>query len=167
MTELKPLGVDQLYLTCDPDQLGFDSTDEVQDPDEVIGQPRAVEAINFGTRMTGDGYNMFALGSPGTGKFTAVNKILGQEASSRPVPSDWCYVNNFDSPHKPRALELPPGRASRLRRDMDQLTDDLGTAIPAAFESENYQARAQEFENEFTERRDQALEEVRNQLDQG
>ena len=157
MTTQRELSAKMLYTACREDQLPFNSTVEVDASDEIVGQERALSAIQFGTRIAGNGYNIFALGSPGTGKFTALRHILTAEAEHKPTPSDWCYVHNFEQPHKPSALELPPGHGVTLRNDMDQLIEDLSSAIPAAFETEDYHAQIEKLEQEFVEERDSAL----------
>jgi hypothetical protein len=61
---LKP---DQLRVCCPSEQFDFDSTDELEDLDDFIGQPRALAALDFGIGMRGDGYHIFALGENGNG----------------------------------------------------------------------------------------------------
>jgi lon-related putative ATP-dependent protease len=162
----KPLHPRYLYHRCDPAQFKFKSTAELADFGEIIGQERAVEAVQFGIGIRREGYNLFALGPSGTGKHTVVREFLEKQAASEPTPSDWCYVNNFDLPHKPRALRLPPGRGVVLRRDMEQLIEDLMTVIPAAFESEDYRTRKQVIEEEFKERHERAFAEVRQHAEE-
>ena len=70
------------------------------------------------------------------------------------------YVNNFAEPRRPRALRLPPGRATRLAQGMERLVDDLLAAIPAAFESDDYRTRRQSLEDEFKESHERSLEEL-------
>ena len=160
MTTVQPLKPEQLCPTCDPLQFDFDTTDELEDLEEIIGQERAVDAIRFGIGMRRQGYNLYALGPSGTGKRTTIREFLDQRAAGEPTPSDWCYVNNFEQPHKPRALELPPGRGAVLREDMELLIEELRAAIPAAFESEDYRTRRQEAEEEFKELQEKAFNEV-------
>ena len=71
--------------------------------------------------MTRQGYNIFALGPSGTGKFSLVHRYMEQHAAGEPVPWDWCYVNNFEQPYRPRALRLPAGRGKVLSTDMQRL----------------------------------------------
>jgi hypothetical protein len=71
---------------------------------EIIGQPRALEAVRFGVRIRREGYNLFAMGPHGIGKQTAVTQFLTQQAVGEPTPVDWCYVYNFAQPHQLRAL---------------------------------------------------------------
>ncbi len=160
---IEPLPPQQLRQTCDPSQFDFETTAELKDLSEIIGQERAVEAIQFGIGIQREGYNLFALGPSGTGKRTTIRQFLDQKAAAEPIPSDWCYVNNFEQPHKPRALRLPPGQGVVLRKDMEQLVEELRTAIPAAFESEDYRTRRQEIEEEFKERQEKAFSDIQKQ----
>lgn len=160
MTIPQPLSADALYQECDIDAFSFDTTAELDGSAQVIGQPRAVEAVRFGMGIDQDGYNIFALGQIGTGRYALVRQSFDEKAATEPVPADWCYVNNFDEPSKPRALRLPPGKAVELRQDVDQLVDEMRTALSAAFESEEYQTRRQEIEEEMREQQEGGLEEL-------
>jgi lon-related putative ATP-dependent protease len=156
----KPLSPDKLYQECDPALFDFETTDELEDLVDVPGQERAVEAIHFGTEMGHDGYNLYVLGTPGSGRHSVVRRILEQKSAQIPAPDDWCYVNNFSDPTKPQALHMPAGQGSELRSDIVQLIGEAYTAIPAAFESEDYQARQQAIEEEFKESQEKTFEYV-------
>jgi lon-related putative ATP-dependent protease len=153
----RPLAAADLCRRCDPGQFKFRTTDDLEDLAQVLGQARAVNAIEFGVGMGRDGYNMFAMGPEGLGRHTIVRRYLESQAPAREAPSDWCYVYNFATPHKPRALALPAGRAPRLREAMARLVEDLRAGIPAAFESAEYRAKQREIETEFGERQEQAV----------
>ena len=162
MTGGEPLPADQLYRPCDPDALDFETTEELHDLPVAVGQTRAVDAIRFGIGIRHEGYHLFALGPPGAGKHTVVRAEIASRARAAPAPSDWCYVYNFEHEHRPRALELPPGRATRFRDDMSRLVDDLRTGVVAAFENEEYRTRHQEIDEEFSDRQQQAFAEIRD-----
>lgn len=157
MTTVKSLKAKELCQKCDPSEFEFETTSDLEGIGGIIGQERAVGAVRFGIGIQREGYNLFALGPSGTGKRTTIRQFLDRKAEEEPVPSDWCYVNNFDDPHKPVTLELPAGQGVELREDMNQLIDELRTAIPAAFESEDYQTRKQELQEEFKERQEKAF----------
>jgi lon-related putative ATP-dependent protease len=156
----KPLSPAELYRHCDIGLFDFETTRDLQPLAEPVGQDRAVEAIHFSIGMANEGYNLFVLGPPGSGKHSVVRGILDQRAAERPAPDDWCYVNNFSNPKNPRALRLPAGRGTELRQDIAQLIQEAYSAIPAAFESEDYQNRQQAIEEEFKEYQEKAFEEV-------
>ncbi|MBV7329245.1 AAA family ATPase [Chloroflexi bacterium TSY] len=162
MALIAPLKPEQLCANCDPTQLDFDTTDELDDLTDFIGQERAIEAIRFGVSIQRSGYNIFALGPSGTGKYTLVHQFVQSQAANEPVPDDWCYVNNFDQSHKPNALRLPPGMARQFRNDMSRLIDDLQTGLSSALESEEYQTRRQVLGAEFRERQQESLQTLQN-----
>lgn len=165
MATIERLGPKALCARCDPARFTFKTTSELDDLTEVVGQARAMQAIEFGIGICRGGYNLFVLGTPGTGRHSVVRQFIERKAATEPVPPDWCYVNNFEQPHKPRLLELSAGTGAKLRRDMEQLIEDLRSAIPAAFESEEYRARRQELEQELKERQEHAFEELRQQAE--
>ena len=156
----RALDAEILYRVCDPSQFDFETTAELEDLKEIVGQARALEALHFGVGIRREGYNLFVLGPSGIGKYTVVRQYLEQEAAKGEVPDDWCYVNNFEQPYKPCVLRLPAGKGQALRADMLRLVEDLKTAIPSAFETEEYQTRVREIEESFKERREQALNEL-------
>jgi lon-related putative ATP-dependent protease len=160
---VKPLDAAVLCQRCDPTQFTFETTADLEDLTGIIGQTRAVEAVRFGIGIRREGFNLFALGPEGIGKYSVVRQSLERRAAEQSPPSDWCYVNNFTDAHKPRALRLPAGGGSKLRRDMERLVEELRTAIPTTFESENYRTRRQDIEEEFRERQEKALTEIQRQ----
>ncbi|MCL4833233.1 MAG: Lon protease family protein [Caldilineaceae bacterium] len=157
MTPVPALIPVQLNTRTDPANFSFATTAELDPISGIIGQERAVAAVEFGISIRHPGYNIFALGSPGTGKHTVVRDYLTEQAADDPSPSDWCYVYNFDEPHRPTALELPVGRGSELRAAMDELLDEIRTILPAAFETDDYRVRRQAVESTFQERQDEAF----------
>jgi lon-related putative ATP-dependent protease len=156
----KPLPAAALFAPCDAAKLGFNTTAELEELGEIPGQNRALEAIRFATEIDVDGHNVYVLGPPGSGRHLFVNRFLERKASERPVPQDWCYVYNFDDPRQPKALALPPGRSRELRTDVEQVIADAQTAIPAAFESEDFQAQREAIAEEFKDAQEQAFKEV-------
>lgn len=155
---MQALEASKLYRRCDPAQFTFETTAELEGLDAVIGQERALAALQFGIGIRSEGYNLYVLGPPGTGKQTAVRRYLEQQAAAQPCPSDWCYINNFQNPQKPRALELPAGRGRLFQKDMGQLLEELKSVIPAAFESDEYQKAVRDMEEALKARQEQAFE---------
>src|SRR5512137_1950010 len=108
------LRFDQLYTICDPDMFDFNTTNDLSDFKETIGQERALHSLDFGLSLESTGFNIFLLGEHGTGKMTTVRSFLSQKAMNEPVPVDWCYVYNFKDPDMPVAISLEPGKATAL-----------------------------------------------------
>jgi predicted ATP-dependent protease len=115
----------------------------------LIGQDRALEAIRFAADIDRPDFNLFVMGSEGSGRHSAVHQILGERAAAEPAPDDWVYVNNFVSDDHPHAIRLPVGTAFRFQAAMEELIADLGVAVPALFESDDYKTRRDAIEQEF------------------
>ncbi len=152
-----PLPAEALYHRFDPDHFDFETTADLPDLTEFIGQARAVESVRFGVGIRRKGYNLFVMGPPGSGKHSLVHQYLEQRAAGEPVPPDWVYVNNFDHPHKPMALRLPAGTGCLLRQDVARFIDELAGTLPATFQSDEYRTRIQSLEQELKERQEQAF----------
>ncbi|MES9826702.1 MAG: ATP-binding protein [Candidatus Thiodiazotropha sp.] len=153
----RALPPEALCRHCDPDQFNFDTTDELKDLEGFIGQERATESLHFGLGVEHKGYNLYALGPAGAGKSAMVRKFLKALAAERPIPSDWCYVNNFTDARKPRAVALPAGQGVMFKGEMEQLVIDLQEAIPLVFESDEYHTRRQAKEDRLEERQENAM----------
>lgn len=157
---LKPLPVEQLYRSSQGGEPAFETTAELEPLAESIGQERVLEAIEIGIDIDAEGFNLYAMGSSGLGRHTLIKEALRARADQRPAPGDWCYVANFQDPYRPHTLSLPAGRGGRLRQDMERLVDDLISAIPTAFQGDEYRRRAAEIDNEFSQREEQAAQEL-------
>jgi len=149
-----------LFHKCDPNLFTFSTTDDLDDLDEIIGQPRALEAVEFGTGIEQEGYNIFALGPSGSGKHSLLRKTFLEKALTEPTPNDWCYLHNFEQDYKPRAISLPAGLGSQFQHNLEQLVDDLRTSLSSTFESDEYRTRFQVVEEEFREKQEKSFEEV-------
>jgi lon-related putative ATP-dependent protease len=152
------LEASELRRTVDPATLGFKTTEELHPITGLIGQDRALKAIQFGANIKSHDFNIFVLGPPASGKTTAVKAHLGPKAAEAPTPADWVYVYNFENPNRPRALKLPHGRAKDLARGMVGVLDELRSVLPALFESEDYQVRRRAIDEQFRSGQEEALE---------
>lgn len=160
MTPISPLTADRLFRPCDSSQFGFKTTAELEDVSESVGQMRAIDAAEFGIGMRHAGYNLYVMGRPGSGRRFLIRQLLERKVGAESRPSDWCYVNNFNHPHKPRAIQLPAGMGARLQADMQQLVAELQAAIPAVFEGEEYRRRLSQIDDEYNESKAKAFGEV-------
>ena len=155
--ELTP---DRARWRCPPDLVGCRCTDEIPFTTEIIGQERAVRALRFGLRVKRRGFNIYVAGHPGTGRKTAILSFLEELAKKLPTPPDWCYVNNFKDPSRPRALRLPPGKGRAFRRAMEVFVEEMRRELRRAFESEEYSRRRGEVLRAIEEERSRLTREV-------
>jgi lon-related putative ATP-dependent protease len=151
------LPVEELRHTVDPAKLGFKTTAELEPISGLIGQDRALKAIQFGANIRSHDFNVFVQGPAASGKSTAVKQYLEKKAKEASSPADWVYLNNFESANRPIALKLPAGRAKPLARAMVAALDELRNTLPAAFEGEDYQTRRRAIDEEFRSGQEDAL----------
>ncbi len=154
MHRLKP---EDLRAVCDPAALPFRSTDELPPLDGMIGQERALTATTFGIGVRYEGYNLFVLGPPATGKTTAMQRLLTRAAHDQPLPSDWCYVHNFADSYRPTAIEVPAGRGRELRDEMTRLVEECKARLPRAFEGEEFERQKSQILEDLSHRQEAEL----------
>lgn len=147
------LSPEALRRVCDPTRFDFETTAELPMLAEVLGQPRAVAALEFGIGIASHGFNLFAAGVPGSGKTTLIREYLERLAANQPVPPDLCYVNNFEDARCPIAVQLPAGQAVQFKRDVAALIGELREALPRAFEAK-----------EYSNQRDKIMQEVEGKI---
>ena len=149
-----------LRLTCDPKSFKFKNTSEVKPLDTVIGQERAVQAIDFGLNMKDPGYNIFVTGLAGTGKSTIVRDLVNKHAKNLPTPNDLCLVNNFKDEFRPKAIFVSPGKAIELSKKMNRAVESLKKELPAVFENETYLKELSKIKSKYSERQHQLFEQL-------
>ncbi|MBU2452043.1 MAG: AAA family ATPase, partial [Proteobacteria bacterium] len=129
----------ELKKNYPPALFDFKDTSQLEPLDIIIGQERAVEAIDFGLKMKGPEYNIFVTGLEGTGKSTIVKKLLAAYAKTQETSEDLCLVNNFDDEYCPVVIEMPAGSAVYFSRSMIQFVEVIKTKIPEFFETPSFQ----------------------------
>ncbi len=144
MARPERLTASMLAEICDPAAFSFETTKDVPSLHEIIGQDRAIGAIEFGLGIRNSSYNIFVLGEGGTGKHTTAMNFIRKKAASEPKPDDWCYVYNFADPDTPQAIQLPPGKGALFVREMDGLIGSLRRDIPQVFETKDYEKHRDE-----------------------
>ena len=152
------LDFSDLRCVCDPKTFSFKTTAQIDPLDGVIGQERAVQAIDFGLNMDSPGYNIFVTGVEGTGKSTIIREIVTDHSEKQPAPVDWCMVNNFQDQFCPKTIEVPPGKATVFKKQMEKLVEGLKNELLAAFESKSYQKRINELQKKYGEKQRQIFE---------
>lgn len=162
MRERLEVAIEELRSVCDPKQFDFKNTSQLAPLECVIGQERAVQAIDFGLNMASSGYNIFVTGQEGTGKATIVQDLVNRYAKGRPVPSDWCMVNNFQDEFCPEAISMPPGKAAGFKKQMARFIEELKRALPKAFSAKSYRDKLSAIQDKYNEKQRKLFQ----QLDQ-
>ena len=141
------------------------STKHLQPLDQIVGQERAQQAVEFAMSIKEKGYNIYALGHNGLGKRTMVLRYLNRHEpnSNRHDPNsssifDWCYVVNFNEARQPKVLKLPVGTGNKFKKDIDNLIQHLVKAVPLAFDNEVYFARSEKLKNQLEEKQQSVLQ---------
>lgn len=138
MTAFKEIPAEELTWKLKPEDLPFKSTMEGQACDEIIGQERALKAIQTGLDIKSLGYNIFITGLVGTGRSTTIKKLLEKLEKDEKTPDDICYVHNFNNPDEPTLIMCPAGKGKQLKEDMEHLILMLRTNIPELLKSKYY-----------------------------
>jgi lon-related putative ATP-dependent protease len=149
-----------LRCICDPRVFKFKNTSQIKPLNEVIGQKRAVQAIDFGLNMKSPGYNIFVTGLEGTGKSTIVKDIVTKHAKTLPGPDGWCLVNNFKDQFRPKAIAVSDGQAVQFSKTVNKLIEDLKKDLPAAFESKSYLKRLSVIKKRYSEKQNQLFQKI-------
>jgi lon-related putative ATP-dependent protease len=155
----KPLPISKLRRVSKASALKLKTTDDLPLVDDIIGQPRALRAIDFGLDVRGPGFNIFVLGYGGSGRMTTAERALTEHAAGQPTPGDWVYVHNFKDSLRPRAMRLPAGRARPFKQDMVNLVNFLKVDLRRTFEGDAYQRAATQVMRDLDNQRTTLLQE--------
>ncbi|MEN6336538.1 MAG: ATP-binding protein, partial [Phycisphaerales bacterium] len=143
------LAAEDTDSSVDLDALQFRTTAEIEPLDEIVGQSRAMSALDVGLGISQHGYNIFAAGLSGTGKMETIRRSLQRHLDGSVAPDDWIYVHNFDDADQPWAIRLKPGQGRRLEKEMDHLVDQLREALPKAFRQQEFREEKEQLSRKY------------------
>lgn len=147
--------LERLRYICDSTVLGCRDSRKAGPLTGILGQKRALKALEFGLRIRNKGFNVYVSGYTGSGRKTALRRFLKELAGTQPTPPDWCYVNNFKDAYLPRAISMPAGMAREFSRDVDGFVAAARKEIVKAFESEQYASRRNNTLKKYQDLRDE------------
>ncbi|MCU0589298.1 MAG: AAA family ATPase [Syntrophobacteraceae bacterium] len=157
--EMKELSPDQLRAYVPLESFPFEDTSVLDVPEKkVVGQERAIDAINFGMGMKERGYNIFVAGPAKAGLTYTAKTFIEEQARKEPTPPDWCYVYNFKEPDKPKSLNVSAGRGKVLKKDLQEFIQTLLAKIPEVFDSDDYRAKEAEVHQAFEKSRREIID---------
>lgn len=162
MKKFHELAYDELKRIINPSDFDFRTTDELEAMEGIIGQERAVKAIEFGLQIKMRGYNIYMSGPTGSGKTSYAKSCIYDIAKNEEIPYDWCYVYNYTKPSNPLALRFPPGLGKEFRNDMDELIEFLLVDIPKAFSAEDYEKEKSEIIKNYQTNKDNLMKKMKD-----
>lgn len=162
--KLKP---SQLKWQIDLRKLDFKSTKEVEHLDTIVGQPRAIQALELGADLRGSrGYNIFVTGLSGTGRMTTVKQMLEKSQRKGDCPNlfDFCYVNNFSDESRPTLIKFDKGGAKVFSQKMHEGITSLLERLTSVFEEEPYINKRKEIIESYKTSEQKIVEDFDNKL---
>lgn len=157
---IKALSPEQLRKSVNPASFDWKSIEENHSSKPLIGQNRALKALEFGLGNKSHGFNIYVSGYPGSGKLNAVQHFLKERVKKESPPGDWCYVYNFSDPYHPKKISLPQGGAKIFKEDVAQFIQEARKNLIKAFDSEEYANKRELILNELQKREDAQLDEI-------
>jgi predicted ATP-dependent protease len=156
------LSVEQTDIEIDMNAMKFETTNELEPLDEIIGQNKAMCAIEIGLGINQEGYNIFVAGLTGTGKKETIRRSLEKRLDGSTVPNDWIYVHNFDNPDEPWAISLHPGAAKKFKKCMEKLIDHLKEDLPKAFQQKDFSREKENLSKKYQDKVDQHTDRIKS-----
>src|SRR5215470_13056649 len=155
---------EKLRWRCDPAQIPFETTAEIEPTGGDFGQDRAVRALRMGVELTASGYNIFVCGLSGMSRGGMIVRMIEEmHPQCEPAP-DRCYVNNFKNADRPRLLTLPRGQANAFKKEVDCGIDFLRRRIPQVFEGEPFQRQKTRIVERFTQREKELMDDFTRRI---
>jgi ATP-dependent Lon protease len=153
----KKITPDEVRWICNDEHLDFfKDVSEIPATDEVVGQERAMTALDLGLKLHHPGYNVYVAGMAGTGRLSTIKRALKQIKPVAETAPDRCYVYNFVDPSRPVLLNFSSGQGRTFRDDMKELIRVLRAEIPKALES-THVVREREMLVERYQKKEKAL----------
>ena len=160
MKNKNELNYKDLKMTCDPNIFNFDTTADLESIQDGIGQDRGIKALEFGLQVDVKGYNIYIEGPSGVGKTSYTRNYLKKLALKKKVPSDWCYIYNFENPNEPIAVELPAGQGKEFKEAMDGFIKEIRKDIRKTFNNDDFEKEKALIRQEFEVKRTALLDKL-------
>lgn len=154
------LSYKDLKRICNPNVFKFEDTSELEGINTGIGQDRGIKALEFGVNVDVKGYNIYLEGPSGVGKTMYAKNYLDKISKKKKVPSDWCYIYNFDNPNEPIAVSLTAGQGKEFKETMDLFIKDIRRDIKNTFNNDDFEKEKALIKQEFEEKRSSLLDKL-------
>ena len=160
MKSKNELSYKNLKMTCNTDLFKFETTEELESIQSGIGQDRGIKALEFGLQVDVKGYNLYLEGPSGVGKTMYTKNYLDKISKKKKVPSDWCYIYNFNNPNEPIAVSLTAGQGREFKEDMDGFIKEIRKDIRNTFNNDDFEKEKALIKQEFEAKRSALLDKL-------
>ena len=141
--------------------LNFNNTSEIEPLEGILGQERAIEAMEKGLKINNPAYNIYLSGDSGTGKTTYAINALSKYAAKKRNHKDWCYVYNFENNREPLIIDLDKGLGRVFKKDIEKLIETLLDELKDAFESEDFEIGKNQLIEEYEIEKDTLIKKIK------
>ena len=141
--------------------LNFNNTSEIEPLEGILGQERAIEAMEKGLKINNPAYNIYLSGDSGTGKTTYAINALSKYAAKKRNHKDWCYVYNFENNREPLIIDLDKGLGRVFKKDIEKLIETLLDELKDAFESEDFEIGKNQLIEEYEIEKDTLVKKMK------
>ena len=141
--------------------LNFNNTSEIEPLEGILGQERAIEAMEKGLKINNPAYNIYLSGDSGTGKTTYAINALSKYAAKKRNHKDWCYVYNFENNREPLIIGLDKGLGRVFKKDIEKLIETLLDELKDAFESEDFEIGKNQLIEEYEIEKDTLVKKMK------
>ena len=141
--------------------LNFNNTSEIEPLEGILGQERAIEAMEKGLKINNPAYNIYLSGDSGTGKTTYAINALSKYAAKKRNHKDWCYVYNFENNREPLIIDLDKGLGKVFKKDIEKLIETLLDELKDAFESEDFEIGKNQLIEEYEIEKDTLIKKIK------
>lgn len=154
------LSYKELKTICNPAVFKFQTTEELESIQTGIGQDRGIKALEFGISISMKGYNLYLEGPSGVGKTMYTKNYLDKIAKKKKVPSDWCYVYNFERPNEPIAISFPAGQGKVFQQTIQSFIKDIRSDLKTTFNNEDFEKEKNLIKQEYESKKGVLLEQL-------
>lgn len=166
MSRVNELNWDELNHSYQPSTLSFQTTEEVESIETLLGQDEAIEAIRRGLQIDSKGYNLYICGVQNEEIEKVIIEEIKKVAKEKMRPKAVGYLHNFSMPEEPIVIELENDVALELKQDLEELRAFILTDIPLLLESEESKSKQQKLIDEFEKFKSKLYMELDEKADQ-
>lgn len=130
----------------------------------IIGQDRALQALDLGLGLRATGYNIFVMGASGTGRRTILTSLLKDYKPNFDDLQDIAYVYNFARPLEPIALFFTAGTGNQFKKSLQTAIESIRKQALQITKSEVFSAASKKIQTKADLEENQLLASFEEQM---